>query len=207
MSESSPTVSHPLPTPDEALRLLLEGADRARRGKPTRPNTDTGRREALAHEQHPIAAVLGCSDSRVPMEYAFDAGYGDLFAIRTAGHTLGETVVGSVEFAVAELEVPLILVLGHTSCGAVTAADHTLRTGETPGGSVASLVERILPSVIESREQGGDGVDAAVTIHARRTVERLRELSPILADAEEAGTLKMVGAVYDLSTGEVSLTD
>lgn len=207
MSDSSPTVSHALPTPDEALRLLLEGADRARRGEPTRPNTDTGRREALAHGQHPIAAVLGCSDSRVPMEYAFDAGYGDLFAIRTAGHTLGETVVGSVEFAVAELEVPLILVLGHTSCGAVTAADHTLRTGETPGGSVASLVERILPSVIESREQGGDGVDAAVAIHARRTVERLRELSPILADAEEAGTLRMVGAVYDLSTGEVSLTD
>ncbi|MDR2255388.1 MAG: carbonic anhydrase [Arthrobacter sp.] len=193
------------PTPDEALTILLEGAERARAGRPERPNTSVDHRTILANGQNPIAAVLGCSDSRVPMEFAFDAGYGDLFAIRTAGHTLGETVIGSVEFAVAELEVPVVLVLGHTSCGAVTAADHTLATGETPGGSVASLVERILPSVIAARNAGNSTIDEAVAVHAARTVERLREASAILTEAEEHGRLKIVGAVYDLATGAVSL--
>lgn len=192
-------------TPDQALNTLLEGAHRAQSGAPQRPNTSVSHRTVLADGQNPLAAVLGCSDSRVPMEYAFDAGYGDLFAIRTAGHTLGETVVGSVEFAVAELEVPLVLVLGHTSCGAVTAAGHTLSTGETPGGSVASLVERILPSVIASQKAGGTTVDDAVAMHTLRTAERLREASPILAQAEEAGRLKIVGAVYDLASGAVTL--
>ncbi|WP_394160238.1 carbonic anhydrase [Galactobacter valiniphilus] len=190
-------------SPDEALKTLLDGAERARTGRPERPRTSVDHRTVLAGGQHPIAAVLGCSDSRVPMEFAFDAGYGDLFAVRTAGHTLGETVVGSVEFAVAELQVPLVLVLGHTSCGAVTAADHTLSTGETPGGSVASLVERILPSVIASRNAGHTSVDEAVSVHTARTVERLREASAVLAEAEEAGRLKIVGAVYDLATGAV----
>jgi carbonic anhydrase len=139
------------------------------------------------------------------MEYALDAGYGDVFAIRTAGHTLGETVLGSIEFAVAELGVPLVLVLGHTSCGAVTAAQRTLDTGETPGANVGALVERILPSVIASREAGGISVNDAVAVHAQRTVERLRDLSPVLHDAEAAGKLKIVGAVYDLATGAVTV--
>lgn len=192
-------------TPDQALNTLLDGAHRAQRGAPQRPNTSVSHRSVLADGQNPIAAILGCSDSRVPMEYAFDAGYGDLFAIRTAGHTLGETVIGSVEFAVAELQVPLVLVLGHTSCGAVTAAGHTLSTGETPGGSVASLVERILPSVIAAQKAGGTTVDDAVAMHTLRTTERLREASPILAEAEEAGKLKIAGAVYDLASGAVTL--
>ena len=192
---------------DAALKTLLEGAARAQLGTPERPHTSLDHRSVLAGGQHPIAAILGCSDSRVPMEYAFDAGYGDLFAVRTAGHTLGETVVGSVEFAVAELAVPVVLVLGHTSCGAVTAAEHALDSAETPGGSVASLVERILPSVIASRGAGGTTVDDAVAVHTRRTVERLRELSPILEEAENDGRVKIVGAVYDLATGAVNLVD
>jgi len=192
-------------SPDEALAALMDGAERASQGRPERPNTSVDHRTILARGQAPIAAVLGCSDSRVPMEYAFDAGYGDLFAIRTAGHTLGETVVGTIEFAIAELNVPLVLVLGHTSCGAVTAADHTLGTGETPGGSVANLVERILPSVVASRNQGGHTINEAVAVHTQRTVERLREVSPVLVEAEAAGRLKVVGAVYDLTTGGVTL--
>lgn len=191
-------------TPDQALNTLLEGARRAQAGDPQRPHTSVDHRTILARGQNPIAAVLGCSDSRVPMEYAFDAGYGDLFAIRTAGHTLGETVLGSVEFAVAELGVPLVLVLGHTSCGAVTAAGRTLDTGETPGANVAALVERILPSVIEARGAGHGSVNEAVTVHTRRTVARLRDLSPLLEEAEAAGRLKIVGAVYDLDTGGVT---
>ncbi|MGO1319837.1 MAG: carbonic anhydrase [Galactobacter sp.] len=194
-------------TPQQALSTIVEGALRAQAGQPSRPNTDTDTRSQLAQGQDPFAAVVGCSDSRVPMEYALDAGYGDVFAIRTAGHTLGETVIGSIEFAVAELGVPLVLVLGHTSCGAVTAAQHSLDTGETPGANVGALVERILPSVIASREQGGHTVDEAVYVHTKRTVERLRDLSPILSDAEKAGTLKIVGAVYDLATGAVTVLD
>lgn len=194
-------------TPDQALSRIVDGATRAQAGLPTRPNTDPGTRAQLASGQDPYAAVVGCSDSRVPMEYALDAGYGDLFAIRTAGHTLGETVLGSIEFAVAELGVPLVLVLGHTSCGAVTAAERTLDTGETPGANVGALVERILPSVIASRGSGGTGVDDAVTVHTARTVERLRDLSPILHQAEVEGRLQIVGAVYDLATGAVTILD
>jgi carbonic anhydrase len=192
-------------TPEQALSTIIEGAHRAQSGQPSRPNTDTDTRSQLATGQDPFAAVVGCSDSRVPMEYALDAGYGDVFAIRTAGHTLGETVLGSIEFAVAELGVPLVLVLGHTSCGAVTAAQRTLDTGETPGANVGALVERILPSVIASREAGGISVNDAVAVHAQRTVERLRDLSPVLHDAEAAGKLKIVGAVYDLATGAVTV--
>ncbi|MGO3152527.1 MAG: carbonic anhydrase [Galactobacter sp.] len=194
-------------TPEQALSTIVEGALRAQAGQPSRPNTDTDTRSQLAQGQDPFAAVVGCSDSRVPMEYALDAGYGDVFAIRTAGHTLGETVIGSIEFAVAELGVPLVLVLGHTSCGAVTAAQHSLDTGETPGANVGALVERILPSVISSREKGGTTVNEAVAEHSRRTVERLRDLSPVLHDAESAGKLKIVGAVYDLATGAVTVLD
>ena len=124
--------TNPTLTPDEALAVLLEGAERAALDRPLRPNSDKSRRELLRKEQHPIAAVVGCSDSRVPMEYAFDVGYGDLFAIRTAGHTLGETVIGSIEFAVEVLQVPLVMVLGHTSCGAVDAAKATFDSGDTP---------------------------------------------------------------------------
>jgi carbonic anhydrase len=192
-------------TPEQALSTIVEGAHRAQAGQPSRPNTDTSTRAQLAAGQDPFAAVVGCSDSRVPMEYALDAGYGDVFAIRTAGHTLGETVLGSIEFAVAELGVPLVLVLGHTSCGAVTAAQRTLDTGETPGANVGALVERILPSVIASREVGGTTVNEAVAVHAQRTVERLRELSPVLSQAEASGKLKIVGAVYDLATGAVTV--
>jgi carbonic anhydrase len=194
-------------TPEEALATIVDGAHRAQAGQPSRPNTDTATRAQLAQGQDPFAAVVGCSDSRVPMEYALDAGYGDVFAIRTAGHTLGETVLGSIEFAVAELGVPLVLVLGHTSCGAVTAAQRTLDTGATPGANVGALVERILPSVISSREHGGTTVNEAVAEHSRRTVERLRDLSPVLHEAEATGKLKIVGAVYDLATGAVTVLD
>lgn len=194
-------------TPDEALAALIEGAERAMSGQPRRERTSVATRNSLAAGQNPFAAVVGCSDSRVPMEYAFDAGYGDLFAIRTAGHVLGETILGSIEFAVAELGVPLVLVLGHTSCGAVTAASRTLDTGTLPGAHLTALVERILPSVIFSRNSGGTTVDEAVATHAQHTVEQLRDLSPLLVDAERAGKLKIVGAVYDLATGAVTVLD
>ena len=192
-------------TPDSALATLIEGAARAQEGLRRRDHTSVDERSALAGGQNPYAAVVGCSDSRVPMEYAFDAGYGDLFAIRTAGHVLGESVLGTIEFAVAELGVPLVLVLGHTSCGAVTAAARTLDTGEVPGAHLTSLVERILPSVVASRRDGGTSVDEAVAEHSRRTVAQLRDLSPLLKDAEAAGRLKIIGAVYDLGTGAVTV--
>jgi len=194
-------------TPDEALATLIEGAERARAGHPRRERTSVAARAALAEGQSPYAAVVGCSDSRVPMEYAFDAGYGDLFAIRTAGHVLGETILGTIEFAVAELDVPLIVVLGHTSCGAVTAATRTLDTATTPGAHLTALVERILPSVIFSRKAGGTTVNDAVEAHARLTVEQLRDLSPLLMEAERSGKLKIVGAVYDLETGAIKVLD
>ena len=200
--------TNPTLTPDEALAVLLEGAERAALDRPLRPNSDKSRRELLRKEQHPIAAVVGCSDSRVPMEYAFDVGYGDLFAIRTAGHTLGETVIGSIEFAVEVLKVPLVMVLGHTSCGAVDAAKTTFDSGDTPPGNIAALVERILPSVVQAREDATTpGLSGAVEAHTRRPVKILRDLSHVLYRAEKAGKVKIVGAVYSLDTGTVKLVD
>ncbi|MFD0418238.1 carbonic anhydrase [Streptomyces sp. NPDC127108] len=161
-------------TAQEALAALLEGNRRWAEVRSRHPHEDRARRVEVAHEQHPFATVLSCVDSRVPPELIFDQGLGDLLVIRTAGEVLDEAVLGSLQFGVAELHIPLLLVLGHERCGAVAATIEQLRTGEQAPGHITRLVEGIGPSAWACRDQPGDWVDHTVAAHARRMRDALR---------------------------------
>ncbi|MDT0329041.1 carbonic anhydrase [Nocardiopsis lambiniae] len=182
----------------QALRLLKEGNRRWRRFASRHPNEGRNRRIEVAQGQNPFALVLGCADSRVPPELVFDRGLGDLFTVRSAGEVLDSSVLGSVTYAVEHLEVPLIVVLGHSSCGAVSAAVDTHRTGELPHGHVGYLVEQILEVVEATPDEGGDFLDACVRANAVHVADLLRtddELRPFV----ESGRLDIVPARYDLN--------
>src|ERR1700756_4724784 len=138
--------------PREAFELLLDGNRRFVAGLPQHPNQDAARRAQLAPGQAPFAVLFGCSDSRLAAEIIFDRGLGDLFVVRTAGHVVGPEVLGSIEYAVAALDTPLIAVLGHDPCGAIGAAIDAIRTGDVPGGYVRDVVERVLLSVLPVRD-------------------------------------------------------
>ncbi|MFD9881440.1 carbonic anhydrase [Streptomyces alboflavus] len=183
-------------TAQEALATLLEGNRRWARIRSLHPHEDRARRVEVAHEQHPFATVLSCVDSRVPPELIFDQGLGDLLCIRTAGEVLDEAVLGSLQYGVAELHIPLLLVLGHERCGAVAATIEQLRTGKQVPGHLARLVEGIGPSAWACRDEPGDWVDHTVAAHARRMRDALR------ADtAFRPATI--VAARYDLDSGLV----
>jgi carbonic anhydrase len=192
--------------PAGALRALLEGNARFVEGRPEHPNQDVGRRTELKGGQAPFAVVFGCSDSRVAAEIIFDRGLGDLFMVRTAGHVVDSAVLGSIEFAVGKLGVPLVLILGHDSCGAVTAAAAAAESGEMPAGYVRDIVERITPAVVATRAAGG-GFDDIVAENVRQTASLLRERSPLLAELADAGRCRVVGVVYDLADGRVRAVD
>jgi carbonic anhydrase len=185
--------------PDQALRRLTEGNRRYVSGKPSGPNRHSKRRTEVAAGQYPTAVVVGCSDSRVPAEIVFDAGLGDLFATRTAGNVLGPDTVGSIEYAVANLDVKLILVLGHERCGAVQAAVK----GGTYPGSIGTIVRKIAPAAEWARKQSGDVLHAAIEENVREVIRGLKASKPLLADPIRAGRVKVVGAVYDLDSGKV----
>ena len=157
-------------TPAEALAELLAGNERFVRGEMAHPSQDADHREALSEAQNPFAVVFGCSDSRVAAEIVFDRGLGDLFVVRTAGHVVDTTVVGSIEYGVQVLGAPLVIVLGHDSCGAVAAAAEALATGRMPGGFVRAIIDRVIPSIVALPAAdpgtgpggtGGTGEDAA----------------------------------------------
>ncbi|MFV1957760.1 MAG: carbonic anhydrase [bacterium] len=186
----------------EALEKLLEGNRRYLEGGGARA-VGQADRESLVDSQSPMAAILCCSDSRVPPEHVFDAGLGEIFIVRVAGHVVGTSVLGSLEYAVDHLDVPLILVLGHESCGAVKAA---LAGGEVHG-SIKRLVERIKPSLkdINTRtEISREIMEAAVTENVRFTQHQLQGLSDSIRKKVEAGDLMVTGAVYSLRSGEVN---
>lgn len=175
---------------------LLAGNKRFAAGAETGPHRDRARRDELVGGQHPHAAVIACSDSRVPVELLFDAGFGDIFTIRTAGGCVDDAVAASVDFAVSALGVPLVVVLSHESCGAIGAAIGAVRSGEVPGGLSRVFVEKIGPSVIEAGEQDRPGVEEA---HARITAEQLIGRVPAIAE-RGAG---VVAARYRLDGGRV----
>ncbi|GGS06528.1 carbonic anhydrase [Streptomyces aureoverticillatus] len=183
-------------TADQALARLAEGNRRWARTASTHPHEDHARRVELAHEQDPFAIVLSCIDSRVPPELVFDQGLGDLLVIRTAGEVLDEAVLGSIQYGVKDLEIPLIVVLGHERCGAVGATIKQLNTGEEMPGYIARLVEGIGPSAWACRDEPGDWIDHTVTTHATRTRNTLR------ADAAFRPAT-VVAARYDLDSGLV----
>ncbi|MFJ2864303.1 carbonic anhydrase [Kitasatospora sp. NPDC087314] len=195
-------ISSPISGPDQAMRVLMEGNARFVAGSPEHPNQDAGRRAALAPAQRPFAVLFGCSDSRLAAEIIFDRGLGDLFVVRTAGHVTGAEALGSIEYGVSVLECPLVVVLGHDSCGAVGAAMEALDQGRLPGGFVRDVVERVTPSVVSARAAGIEDPDGIVDEHIRQTVDLLLERSQLLAAKVAAGAVGVVGLSYRLRDGQ-----
>lgn len=200
-SGSAPHTTASTLTPDEALAKLMEGNRRFVENKRLNPNQDSVRISQVATGQAPFAAILGCADSRVVSEMVFDQGLGDLFVVRVAGNIAITEGIASEEFAVGVLGTPLLVVLGHERCGAVQAA---LETGTELPGVIESLVYAIRPAVEASSGESGDQLTNAVKENVRLQVRRLQN-SSVIAEAVEQGKLKVVGAFYDLDTGEVSL--
>lgn len=188
---------------DAAQKRLVAGNARYVAGKPLRVD-HSSRREAVAPGQMPFAIVLGCSDSRVPPEILFDQGLGDIFTVRVAGNIADDLALGSMEYAVEHFVTPLIVVLGHERCGAVSAAVASVASGVMPPPHIASLVTALRPAVEESKGMPGDAVENAITTHVRDTVAALRASGPVLAAAFERGRLGIVGAEYHLASGRVA---
>ncbi|MFV2111161.1 carbonic anhydrase [Micromonospora sp. LOL_025] len=193
-------------SPRAALAELLAGNRRFVSGQPVHGHDVTAAAAAASGDQQPYAVLLGCIDSRVPLEAIFDQTFGSICVIRTGGHVLDRAVLGSIEYVVGELGVPLVMVLGHERCGAVASAVDALRAGRSPGGALAHLVDQIAPAV---REVGVDDPRVhprAVRRHVLRTVVALRA-DDRLAVPVAVGRLTVVGALYDLATGEVALLE
>jgi carbonic anhydrase len=191
--------------PDAALKLLVEGNARYVANQP-RERDFSAERASRAKGQAPFAAILGCADSRVAPELAFDQNPGDLFVVRVAGNFMTPDGLGSLEYGVAVLGAKVIMVLGHTSCGAVDATVTALQKGNTLPGHIAGLVRAMKPGIDPVLKQKGDDLQQrAVVANVRYNVERLTKSTPILAAAVAKKQLRVVGAVYDLPTGKVAL--
>jgi carbonic anhydrase len=194
--------------PDGVLADLLDGNRRFAGGQADAPRRGPADFSPLAAGQSPDAVVIGCADSRVPAEIVFDQGVGDLFVVRVAGNLVsgaGDVVKGSIEYAVAELSVPLIVVLGHSQCGAVKAALQHVRAKDALPGAIAGLVAAIRPAVAASQGQPGDPLDNAIRANVEIGVARLKMLQPIVGPAVKRGAVKVVGGVYDLKSGAVTM--
>ena len=191
-------------SPDAALKRLMEGNARYVDGV-ARRHDFKHEREALAGGQNPFAAVLSCADSRIAPEYGFDTGRGDLFVCRVAGNFAGTETIASLEYAVAVLNTPLILVLGHDACGAVDATLKALKDNTSPPGHIPSLVDAIAPAAKAAMQQGGDVLNKAIRQNVVDNVGKLKSAAPILSAAVEQGKLKIAGGIYRLATGTVDL--
>ena len=205
MADKENDTSHPN-TPALAWTTLMEGNKRFVGNIASHPNQDAVRRTSLTSGQHPFVTIFGCSDSRLAAEIIFDMGLGDAFVVRTAGHVIDNTALGSIEFGEEYLKVPLIVVLGHDSCGAVTATQAAVETGSMPAGHVRGIVELITPSVLAAlREDSASGIDSMVTEHVKQTAARLLEESPIIAAGVSSGKTAVVGLTYHLNDGRAEL--
>jgi carbonic anhydrase len=187
-------------TGESALAELKAGNDHHVRHQYQHPHENAARQRELSSGQHPHAEILSCADSRVPPEIIFDQGLGDLFVVRVAGNVATDAEVGSLEYGAEHLHIPLLVVLGHERCGAVTAAVE----GGPPEGHIAVLVNLIKPAVEKSRGLTGDPVANAVRTNVELVVKQLRSSDPILAELVAHGKLRIVGAVYSLDTGKVN---
>jgi carbonic anhydrase len=189
-----------LPTADAALRELKAGNDHHAAKHYQHPHQTAARQRELSSGQQPHAIVLSCADSRVAPEIVFDQGLGDLFDIRVAGNIAGDPELASIEYAAEHLNTPLLVVMGHQKCGAVTAAAET---GEAPG-HLPSLLAMIRPAVDQARGRPGDLIDNAVRINVENVVRQVRSSKPVLAELIDRGHLTVIGAVYSLDTGRVT---
>ena len=191
-------------SPDEALKRLLEG--NARYAANTSMNKDfSAGRAARASAQYPFASIVSCADSRLAPELAFDQGLGDLFVVRVAGNFTNEDGLASLEYGSVVLGVPLILVLGHSNCGAVNATIKVVKEGTTLPGHLPSLINAIRPAVLAAEaKKPADLLAEATSENVRLNVKYLQTAKPLLADLVAAGKLKVAGAVYDIATGKVT---
>ncbi|WP_315787458.1 carbonic anhydrase [Fischerella sp. JS2] len=195
-----PPTAAPSLSPDAALQKLLEGNQRFVQHQPQYPDQSQTRLQEVAQAQHPFATILSCADSRVPAEIIFDQGIGDIFDVRIAGNIATPEAIGSIEYAVALLNTPLLMVLGHERCGAVTAAVQN----EVLPGDISTFVKAIKPVVAKVKYQPGDKVDNAVIANVHYQIQRLKR-SPLLSELLQSGKLKIVGGRYDLDTGSVNI--
>jgi carbonic anhydrase len=187
---------------EEALSRLREGNQRFAAANLLNPGQSAERRVEVSRAQNPFAVVLGCSDSRVPPEIVFDQGLGDLFTIRVAGNVIDGAGLGSIEFAVEEFDVPLVVVLGHERCGAVVATIDALTSGAQVPPHVDSLVNPIRPAAERARFLPGDWVDNTVRANIELVTGQLQTSEPVLAHLVSAGELTVIGARYGLATGQ-----
>lgn len=192
--------------PDQALERLMAGNARYVAGQTT-PVNFASTRQALAGGQNPYACLVSCADSRIGPEYCFDEGRGDLFVTRVAGNFVNTDILASLEFGTAVLGAPLIMVLGHTSCGAIVAAVKAYTENASFPGHIQALTTALAPAVrLASQSAKGDTLVAAATKdNVRLNVKMLTESNPIISDRVAKGQLKIVGGVYDLETGRVEL--
>lgn len=190
------------PTPDQALEMLKEGNARYVAGALTSPNVSQARRDETKGGQHPFASILGCSDSRAPIELVFDRGIGDLFVIRVAGNVSDTDEIGTVEYGAGHLGTPLIVVLGHKKCGAVTAVVK----GDKVGGSIPQLVDNIIPAARRAKDkrlEGDDLINRAILENVMQSIADMLARSEEIRHLVASGKVKVVGAVYDLADGQV----
>jgi carbonic anhydrase len=194
----------PSVAPAEAISKLKEGNGRYTSGNLQHPGQTSERRTELANTQHPFAAILSCSDSRVPPEIVFDQGLGDLFIVRVAGNVINDEGLGSLEYTVDHLGTRLIVVLGHQSCGAVDAAKKTIAAKGKAPGHIQSLVTAIKPAV---EATGKDDLETTIKANVKNVVQALRSSTPILKAEVDAGKIRVIGGYYSLDTGAVTFID
>ncbi|MGY0498342.1 carbonic anhydrase [Nocardia sp. FBN12] len=195
----------PHTSPVTAWKTLRDGNDRFVDGTLQHPNQGAADRAELVAGQHPSAILFGCGDSRVAAEIIFDRGLGDMFVVRTAGHVVDGSVLGSIEYGVEVLGIPLIVVLGHDSCGAVRATIDALDSGAVPGGFIRSVVERVTPSILLGRREGLDSVDELEARHVQETAVLLSQRSTMIAERIAAGKLAIACVTYKLTDGRAEL--
>ena len=197
----------PNTNPVSAWKSLREGNERFVNGVQEHPSQSFADRAKLVDSQHPTAVIFGCGDSRVAAELIFDAGLGDMFVVRTAGHVVDGSVLGSIEYAVAVLNVPLIVVFGHDKCGAVKATMDALDKNEVPNGFIRSIVERVTPSILLGRKEGLTTLDEFEARHVVETARLIMDRSRIIADRVESGTCAIASVTYKLVDGAATLRD
>jgi carbonic anhydrase len=185
---------------DKALRELRVGNQHHANHRYSHPHETPMRQHELTTGQNPHAIILGCADSRVPPEIIFDQGLGDLFTVRVAGNVAGTNELASIEYAVEHLHTPLLVVMGHQKCGAVSAAVE----GGEADGHLADLIKAIQPAVDKTKGMPGDAIENAMRKNVEMVVEQLRTSHPLLASSVKQGKLRVVGAVYSLDTGKVA---
>jgi carbonic anhydrase len=189
------------PETAEALQKLIEGNKRFSSSKQSHPNQNKERRQELVKGQKPFAIIVGCSDSRIPPEIIFDQGLGDLFVIRVAGNIVDDVALGSIEYAVDHLGAQVIVVLGHSKCGAVTATVQ----GGAFHGHVESIVKAIKPAISEAKNLPGDLTDNTIKANATHVASQIQSSQPILSELARLDKIAVVSAYYDIESGEVHI--